>query len=324
MDDFEDEPRSLPCSAEEAKYMPVMVQLHLVDAALEKGSLPREDFYRQYSVTPERQTPEEERTPLPPIYSRGKILKLEKEWALSVAKALKQFYAGRVLLRKDEAEQHGVLGESPEYWSSKANEWQDEGSKLLLEIANREQLELNGEAEEGYALAMLASPLQSPCLPSSDDDLPHIATDLHKAAIPSSDLLSKGTRPSQLHAEASHEPSQSAPNHNPDSLSRSTKGRKRTFTDDDSHEQESSNQTRRTKRQPRAISAADNKEEPNPTTGTARDLGRNVPKATSTNAKTRPRRNNKSKTSSAPRSLPWKLRSRGAPSNRETGVKTTA
>ena len=36
MDESEDEPRSLPCSPEEAKYMPVMVQLHLVDAALIK------------------------------------------------------------------------------------------------------------------------------------------------------------------------------------------------------------------------------------------------------------------------------------------------
>ena len=94
--------------------MPVMVQLHLVDAELRKDSLPRQDFYRQYSVTPERQTPEEERTPPPPIYSRGVLLKIEKEWALSVAKALKQFYAGRVMLRKFEAEQHGVLGEDPE------------------------------------------------------------------------------------------------------------------------------------------------------------------------------------------------------------------
>ena len=313
MDDFEDEPRSLPCSAEEAKYMPVMVQLHLVDAALGKDSRPREDFYRQYSVTPERQTPEEERTPPPPIYSRGELIRAEKEWALSVAKAVKQFYAGRVMIRKHEAEQPGVLEESPEYWSSKANEWQDEGWKLLLEIVERERLELNGEAEEGYARAMLASPLQSPCLPSSDDDLPHVATDLHKAAIPSSDILSMDTRPSQLHAEASHEPSHSAPNHNSDSLSCSTKGRKRTLTDDNSHEQESSDQARRTKRQRRAIPVADHKQEPNPPTETTRDPGGDVTKASRTNAKVIPRRRKSSKTSSALRSLPWKLRSRGAP-----------
>ena len=296
MDEFKDEPRSLPCSAEEAKYMPVMVQLHLVDAALAKNSLPRKDFYRQYSVTPKRQTPEEDRTPPPPIYSRGALTKLEKEWALSVAKALKQFYAGRVIIRKSEAEQLGVLGEDPEYWSSKANEWQDEGWKLMVEMGGRKQLELDGEAEEGYALEMLASPLQSPSLPSSADDLPHIATDLHKAAIHSSDLLSNDTR--------------SAPNHKPDSLARSTKGRKRTFTNENNHEQESSNQTGRKKRQPRAILAADHQQEPIPTTETTRDPGRKVPKASRTNAKVRPKRKNISKTLSVPRSLPWKLRPR--------------
>lgn len=313
MDESDNELRSPPCSAEEAKYMPVMVQLHLVDAALGENSLPREDFYRQYSVTPERQTPEVERTPSPPILSPGAILKAEKAWAARVAKGLGQFYAGRVLLRKDEAEQHGVLGENPEYWSSKANEWQDEGWKLILEIGKREQLELSGEAEEGYALQMLASPLQPLVLPSSDDETPHDATDLEKATIPSSDLLSMNTRPSELHAEASHEPSHSAPNHKPDSFSRSTKGRKRTLTNDNSHEQESSDQTRRTRRQRRAILAADHKQEPNSTTETTRNLERNVPKDSRANAKVRPRRKNRSKTSSAPRSLPWKLRSRGAP-----------
>ena len=324
MDESEDELRSLPCSAEENKYMPVMVQLHLVDAALEENFLPREDFYRQYPVTPERLTPEAERTPPPPILTPGEILEAEKTWAARVAKGLGQFYAGRVLLRKDEAERHGVLGESPEYWSLKANEWQDEGWKLIVETLKRERLELNGEAEEGYARVMLASPLQSPCLPSSDDALPHIATDLHKATIPSSDLLSMGTRPSQLHAKASHEPSHTAPDHNPDSLSRSAKGRKRTLTDDNSHEQGSSNQTRRTRRQPRAILAADHKQEPIPTTEPTRDLGRNVPKASRINAKVRPRRKKLSKTSSAPRSLPWNLRSRGEMSGRQTGLKTKA
>ena len=323
MDEFEDEPRSLPCSAEEAKYMPVMVQLHLVDAALGKDSRPREDFYRQYSVTPERQTPEEERTPPPPIYSRGALAKLEKEWALSVAKALKQFYAGRVLIRKFEAEQPGVLAEDPEYWSSKASEWQDEGWRLLVEIGGREQMELNGEAEEGYALEMLASPLQ-PRLPSSDDEFSQVATNLHKDTIPSSDLLSNDTRPSQLHAEASHEPSQTASNHNPNSPARSLKVRKRAVADANSRGQENSDQIRRTKRQPRAIIAADHKQEPVPTTETAREPGRNVSKASRASAKARPRRKNVSKFSSAPRSLPWKLRSRGTLSNRQTGVKTNA
>ena len=48
------------------------------------------------------------------------------EWAARVAKGIRQFYAGRVLLRKFEAEQHGVLAEDPNFWASKASEWQDE------------------------------------------------------------------------------------------------------------------------------------------------------------------------------------------------------
>ncbi|KAM0805825.1 hypothetical protein BDR22DRAFT_187967 [Usnea florida] len=169
---------------------------------------------------------------------------------------------------------------------------------------------------------MLARPLQSPCLPSSNDEPPYAAIDLHNSTVPSSDLLSTDTRPSQLHAEAAHKPSHSAPNHNPNSLARSTKGRKRTLTDDDNHEEESSHQTRRTKRQPQAILAADHKQEPIPTTETTRDRGRNVPKASRTTANARPRRKKSFNFSSAPRSLPWKSCSRGTMSDRQTGAET--
>lgn len=162
MDESDDESRSLPCSNEEAKAgMPVMVQLHLVNAALEKNPQPREDFYRQYSVTPERRTPEGERTPPPPTYSPAEILRSSKAYAAKVAKGLKQFHAGRVMLRKEEAGQYGVLEEDPDYWASKIDHWHDEGWRLMKEMGRRKKLELKGEAKEGYALTMLSSPLQS-------------------------------------------------------------------------------------------------------------------------------------------------------------------
>ena len=117
MDDLNYVPVSMPCSNEEARTgMPSIVQLHLVNAALEKNPHPRDDYYRQYSVTPERRTPEGERTPPPPTYTHEEILKKRKDWAPRVAKGLKQFHAGRVILRK-EAERDRVLEGDPEYWS---------------------------------------------------------------------------------------------------------------------------------------------------------------------------------------------------------------
>ena len=140
MDSLDGEPVSLPCSNEEARVgMPAMVQLHLVDAALAKNPHPREDFYRQYSVTPERQTPERERTPPPPTYSRGTLLAQEKAFAAGVATTLKKFHVGRVKLREEEAEQQGVPEEDPEYWSSQAEKWQGELWRLIKEMDKRQK-----------------------------------------------------------------------------------------------------------------------------------------------------------------------------------------
>lgn len=321
MDEFEDEPRSLPCSAEEAKYMPVMVQLHLVDAALEQLPPPREDFYRQYSVTPERQTPEGERTPQFPTYDREAYLKAEKKYALDISETLGKFHAGRLLLRKEETEDRGTVEEDRDYWILKGAYWQDELWDLLQETGRRKKLELKGEAEEGYALAMLSSPLQSPSLLPMDGSLPEVAQQSKTSNEVGEEGPGTGTRSSQIDAASLQGPPQTEPPQNSHHLSRSTKGQKRKFTDGDDHEEESSDQIRRTKRRPRAAEQAQG---PIPTTETTRDLGRNTPKASKTKAKVRPGRKNISKTSSAPRSLPWKLRPRGALSNRETGVKTKA
>lgn len=307
MDEFDDEPRSVPCSNEEAKIgMPVMVQLHLVDAGLEKNPHPRVDFYRQYSITPERRTPEGERTPPPPTYSREEHVKGEKAWAARVAKGLKQFHAGRVLLRKEEAEQGGVLEEDPDYWSSKADRWQDEGWKLMKEMGRRKKRELKGEAEEGYALAMLSSPVQPPSPPPSKGSLPEVAQHLKTTNAVIDELPETSTRPSQPHAEPSQGSLQPIPEHDPDYLPNLTKGQKRTHQQVEDHEEESWDQTSRTKRQRREVATAPQKQEPVYATKSPQGLENDMSKAPLTQ-----------------RTLPWKLRSRDVLSYRETGTRTT-
>ena len=296
MDESDDEPVSLPCSNPEAKIgLPTLVQLHLVNAGLERNPRPRDDFYRQYSVTPERKTPEEERTPPPPVYSPGTVREKRKAWATRVAKGLKQFHAGRVLLRKEEAEQDKVLEEDPEYWSLKAKRWQDEGTRLVREMGKRKGLELKGEAKEGYALAMLASPLQSPSPPPSDGSRPEVAQELKKTTAICDRLPEINTRPSQPPAGPAQGSSRPTPEPNPDYLPSPTKGHKRTRAEVEGYEEEDMDQSSRVKRQRKEIATAQQK-------GPKR---KNVP----------------SKVALAQRTLPWKLRSRDVKSYRDLGTR---
>ena len=164
MDDIEEEEeelRSLPCSAPEAKAgLRTFVQLYLVNDGLEKNPVPREDFYRQYSETSEPQTPTDE--PITPPLTYEESLQESKDLAARVAKGIKQFYEGRVLLRREEAEQQEDLEQDLNYWNSKIKQWRDFVWPLLLEVEKRKRKELDGEAEEGYAEAMLLSPVQPP------------------------------------------------------------------------------------------------------------------------------------------------------------------
>ncbi|KAL9132555.1 MAG: hypothetical protein Q9175_006273 [Cornicularia normoerica] len=324
MIESDDKPRSLPCSNEEAKCgMPVMVQLHLVDAALEKNPLPREDFYRQYSITPERRTPEGDRTPPPPTYSPGTILEKRKAWAASVAQGLKQFHIGRAMLRKEEAEQQGVLREDPDYWSSRADRWQDEMWKLMKEMGRRKKLELKGEAEEGYALTMLPSPLQSLSPPPSNVSLPAIAQHLKTTTALSDKLPENSTRPSRPLAGLSQRSLQPTPKHHPGYLPTLTKSQKRTYTEVDNQEEESMDQTSRTKRQRRELATAQQKLEQVPATKSTQGLGKNNSKVFRTIAKEGPKGRNVPKASLAQRTLPWKLRSRVVKSYCETSTNST-
>ena len=327
MDDSVDEPGSLPCSAEEAKFgIPVMVQLHLVNAGLEKNSHPREDFYREYSVTPERRTPEAERTPPPPTYSPGAILKDRKDWAAHAAKGLGQFHAGRVLLRKEEAEQPGVLGEDPEYWSSKAHHWTDEMSNLMREMGKRIKLEQKGEAEEGYALSMLSSPVQLLSPPPSNGSLAEVPPHSKMTAAVPDELPEIGTSTCspQAHAGQSLGPLQPTPKDNPEDLPTLSKGQKRTRAEFEDREEESLDLASRTKRPRREVATARQKQETGPSIKSTQSTGKETLMISRINAKPRPKRKNQSETSLTQRSLPWDLRSRHVRPHSENGEGTTA
>ena len=339
MEDLDDEPGSLPCSAEEVKFgWPVMVQLQFVDAGLEKNPYPREDFYRQYSVTPEQQppeeaytpspllyspraaaqrqrkTPEEEQAPPPCRYSPRAAAQRNKDWAQEVAKDLKQFYAGRVLLRTEEAGRQGDFEGDAEYWDSKADHWEAEMFRLSKEMGNRVRRELEGEAEEGYAKAMLFSPLQSPSSTPLSRDPPEVAQSLKSTIAISNQSPENTKRPSRPQAVLSQQPPPLRPGHSPDQLSTLPKGQKRTCNEIESREEETLEDSSSVKRQ---------KQEPVSVLKSTQSLGKKTMNASQT--KTKKALNMKGLLAKAPVSehhLPWKLRSRNTISYREIGMRT--
>ena len=323
MDDLDDEElRSLPCSNEEVKWgWPAMVQLQFVDAGLKKNPHPREDFYRQYS--PERQTREAKLTSPPPLYSPGTVLQKSKDWAAKVAKGLKQFHAGRVMLRKEEGEQSGDLEKDPKYWDSKAERWQDEIMRLIREIGKRKKLELKGEAEEGYAQAMLLSPPQSPFSCSLSHDLPEVSQSLALTVTISHEAPETSNRPSQPEAVLSQEPLLSGPDHSPRRLSTPPKGQKRTCSEIEDQEKERLEDTSRVKRQRKEATTAKHTQDPVLASTSTQSLPRN----TMNTARIPPKQSQNTKGLLAKavvseRNLPWKLRSRNRVSYRETGTRT--
>lgn len=325
MDDSDGEPVSLPCSAPEADIgLPVMVQLHLVDAALKKNPQPREDFYRQYSVTPERRRPQEERTPPPPSYSPETILRKSKAWAATVAKSLKRFHAGRVMLRKEEAEQHGVLKEDPDYWESRAKDRQGELWRLMKEMGKRKMRELKGEAEEGYAMSMLLSPLQLPSPPPSNGRLPEVAQNLMTTTAISNELPEISTRSLRPHAGPSQGPLQLIPEHNPEYVPTFTKSQKRAWTEIEGDEEESLERTSRTKRERKGTVTAQPKQQLIPATEKTQGPEENMSTDFRTKTNEGPEQKNPSpKAPSTPGTLPWNLRPRDVVAYRETGTGMT-
>lgn len=89
------EPITRPNSA-----IPSFCQVQYVNEGLEQNPHPREDFYRHFSVTPERQTPESQRTPVRPVFYPEEYAEAA-DAAKKATTSLKRFYVGRRLLRED-------------------------------------------------------------------------------------------------------------------------------------------------------------------------------------------------------------------------------
>ena len=139
-------------------------QLQLVDEGLERNPHRREDFYREFSVTPERQTPESQRTPDWPRPDPEEFREVA-DAAWEAAQSLKRFYTGRVLFRKD-PDGSMICGYTTAYWQSKTKEWLNEVQRLEEQYEQRLDQEQKGGAQEGYAEALLLSP--PPSSPAAD------------------------------------------------------------------------------------------------------------------------------------------------------------
>ena len=168
MTESQPDPITRPNSA--LSVWPFLARLDLVNAGLEKKPHPREHYSRQFSVTPERQTPESQRTPHITWPEPDPVEELEeaKEWAAKEAKRLENFYAGRLLLKKEEPERYGIFGEDTDYWYSQKAHWKSEYENLEKEYNRRRQWEAEEKATDGWAQSMLLSPIQASPPAASD------------------------------------------------------------------------------------------------------------------------------------------------------------
>ena len=283
MDNIEEELRSLPCSAPEAKAgLRTIVQLSLVNEGIKRNPVPREDFYRQYPETSEPQTPTD--LPITPYEER---LQEIKELAAEVAKDLKLFHKGRVLLRTEEAEPREDLEEDLAYWDSKIKQWREFAWPLLLEVGERKEKELNGEAEKGYAEAMLLSPVQPPSPAPLDRGLLEVTQQPKRESNNSPEIC---MHPLQPHRRPAKERSQSTPGYNNDDLPTLPKGQKRKHYQTEDQEQKSSEATCRSKRPRRGVATTQQKQEPTPETKRTQGMKRTMPQLRSTKTYGRTRR----------------------------------
>ena len=302
--------------------LPALAQLHFVNAGLEKNSHPREHYSPQFSVTPERQTPESQRTPhitwpdLDPV----EVLEEVKGWAADEAKRLEQFYAGRVLLRKEEPEQYGIFGKDTKYWESQIIHWRKKYEKLAAEHDRRKQLEAEGKVHEGFAQALLLSPTQSPSPPPSDGVL-RATTDGAKEHEPTA--TRKPVAKSPLRPHKKRQLSQLTLGESPNSISKASKRRKYGETEKEQDMEEKilapASLDKRRGRQPIGPIP---KHSPNFVFNGAPGLRKNTSRDLKSTTKIAKRQNKVR--SRAPRVLPWTLRSRDAISYREAGTRAAS
>lgn len=317
--DSEYEPITRPNSAIDG--FPSSCQVQYVNEGLEKNPHPREDFYRQFSVTPERQTPEDQRTPHWPTPDPEEYREAA-DGAEEAANSLKRFYAGRVLLRRD-PNGSMVCGHDPAHWRSKAKEWLDEVQKLEKQYERRIVQEQRGKAEKGYAQALLLSPLQLPFPQASGETL--------RATVPKTEgqtsaIISLPKQPiaktrSQQRKKGPH-PQQPTPDHSSDSFTEVTKNRKRSRAGFGRQEDDERNldQARLRKRQRREMTGPTPTQKPDPVARTARASRKKNLKVSKASTKAAGKRKKLlSPMSQTPRVLPWDLRSRDVISYHESG-----
>ena len=300
---------------------PALAQLHFVNAGLEKNPHPREHYDRQFSVTPERQTPESQRTPLITLSEPDHIEELEeaKDWAAKEAKRLENFYAGRLLLRKEEPERYGIFAEDPDYWYSQKSHWKTEYEKLAEEYDRRKQLEAEGKANEGFAQALLLSPIHSPPPPPPNSIVRATAAGIkeHKPTVARPSRKPVTASPSSRdHVKRSPHRSQLNPEDSPRKTARASKRLKHKGKE---KEPDAGEET--------LIHTTDPtpKTRPNRVTKSAPRPRKNTPRVSKTiKNKGRGQGKLRSVDPPAPRVLPWTLRSMNAISYRETGTRAAS
>ena len=300
---------------------PALAQLHFVNAGLEKNPHPREHYDRQFSVTPERQTPESQRTPLVTWSEPDPIEELEeaKDWAAKEAKRLEKFYPGRLLLRKEEPERYGIFAEDPDYWYSQKAHWKTEYEKLAAEYDRRKQLEAEGKANEGFAQDLLLSPIHSPSPPPLNSISQATAAGIKKhesTAVRPFRQPVTATPSSRVHVKRSRYLSQLNPEDSPRKPARASKRLKHKGKQEEQNaEEETIAQT--TNPTPKA--------RPNRVTKSAPRPRKSTTKVSKTkNNKARRQGRLQSTGLPAPRVLPWTLRSMNAISYRETGTRAAS
>ena len=323
MSDSDYEPISQPNST--INGFPSFCQVQLVTKGLEKNPFPREDFYRQFSVTPERQTPESQRTPHwsipdPEDYREA------AEGAEEAAESLKRFYGGRVLLRED-PDGSMICGHDSAHWRSKATGWLDEIQRLQELYEKRIEQEQRGEAEKGHAQALFSSPLQSPSPPHSDCTLlANVAGIKKRKPAAARSFQQVVTKSPSHHPKKRSQLPQLTPDDNPNSISKAPKRRKHTVVAKGQEvEQKSSTQASFGTRPPRQMTDPIPKDRPHLVTESALGPRINTSRVSKTTTK-KMRRQKKMhlRGPQAPRVLPWTLRSRDAISYRETGTRAAS
>ena len=295
-------------------------QLQLVDEALERNPHRREDFYREFSVTPERQTPESQRTPNWPR-SDPEEIREAADAAWEATKSLKRFYTGRVLLKND-PDASMICGYTTAYWQSKTKEWLNEVQRLEEQYEQRLDQEQNSGAHQGYAEALLLSP--PPSSPAADgiSRTPIPNTKKREPAVPRISLNPTTVTPPQL-PKIPLDLQQPTPNDSSETINESRKRSRGGFARGD-EDGKSLNQTTPKKREQRMKPGPPPRHKSDLVAISTRQVRTKTWRVSKANVKEASQRKKLSSVvTQTPRSLPWSLRSRADMSNFRSVRKST-